>query len=221
MIVSSGEQAALWTAVVVSGLYHGINPAMGWPIAVSNALLARTVAALPVALGYLLAGHVLALLAVLLPFGMLASLQAWQTPIRIAGSVLVTAFGVALLLYRRHPRALARIPPSRLAWWSFVIALAHGAGLMLLPVYLGLCGADADPGHRAMDALAVGNLALALLVALVHAAAMFAAAGAMAWLTWRYVGLGMVARSWFRMDLVWAGSLVLVGLASLALLRSE
>ncbi|WP_255581610.1 hypothetical protein [Cupriavidus sp. AU9028] len=218
MTLASPEYAALWVAVLASGLYHGVNPAMGWPIAVSNAMLARAPAALLAALGYLLLGHVLAVLAVLLPFGMLASLQAWQTQIRLVASVLVIGYGLALLRFRRHPRALVRIAPSRLALWSFAIALAHGAGLMLVPIYLGLCGSDADAGHRAMDAIALRNLRLALLVALAHAAAMFAMAASMAWLTYRYLGLRLVARSWFRIDVIWAGSLLAVGTASLVTL---
>lgn len=218
MIAGHWENVALWAAVVASGLYHGFNPAMGWPLAVSNGMLARSSRALFGALGYLVLGHAIAMLAVLLPFGMLASLEQWQTSIRLAAGVLVTGYGAAMLARRRHPRSIARIPPSRLALWSFAIALAHGAALMLVPIYLGLCRADADAGHRAMDALAYGNVAMGLWVALVHAAAMMLMAGAMAWLTYRYVGLTLVARSWFNAETLWAASLVVVGATSLLLL---
>ena len=130
--------AGLWLAVVASGLYHGLNPGMGWPLAVSAGLLERTPRAMLVALGYLAAGHLLAMLAVTLPFALLAALLAWQQLIQIGASLLVLGFGLYLLIQRRHPRALARIPPTQLALWSFAIAMAHGAGLMLVPVYLGL-----------------------------------------------------------------------------------
>lgn len=212
------EQAGLWAAVLASGLYHGLNPAMGWPLAVSGALLARDARTLPMSLGCLGAGHALAILALTLPFGLLVSLATWESHIRLGASLLVMAYGVALLVWRRHPRALARIAPSRLAFWSFAIALAHGAGLMLVPIYLGLCVARGDGGHAAAGALAFGNAGTAVLVTAVHTAAMLATGGALAWLTFRYLGPQFVARSWFNLDLAWALSLVLVGGASLALL---
>lgn len=212
------EQAGLWAAVVASGLYHGLNPAMGWPLAVSGALMTRSARTLPASLGYLGAGHALAILALTLPFGLLVSLVAWETHIRLAASVLVVAYGVALLAWRRHQRALARIPPSRLAFWSFAVAIAHGAGLMLVPIYLGLCLAQGNMGHEAAGALALGNAGTAVLVTAVHTVAMLTAGGGLAWLTYRYLGPQFVARSWFNLDAVWALSLVLVGGASLALL---
>jgi hypothetical protein len=217
-LTTAWEQAGLWAAVVASGLYHGINPAMGWPLAVSGAMLVRSARGLPLALGALGAGHALAVLALTLPFGLLVSLAAWQTQIRLAAALLVTIYGVGLLVWRRHPRMLARIRPSRLVLWSFAVAIAHGAGLMLVPIYLGLCSVQADSGHQAVNALALGNAGTALLVAVAHTLAMLLAGGALAWLTWRYLGAQFVARSWFNLDLVWAVSLVLVGGASLVLL---
>jgi hypothetical protein len=81
----------------------------------------------------------------------------------------------------RHPRALARIPPTQLGLWSFAVAVAHGAGFMLVPIYLGLCrAADLDGGHQAAGALISGNLGMAALVSLVHGAAMIAAGGVLA-----------------------------------------
>ncbi len=211
MIGNPWEQIGLWSAVLASGVYHGLNPAMGWPLAVSNGLLEQSQRALVRALGYLALGHALAVFAVTLPFGMLAALLAWQAQIQLGASVLVIGFGVALLIWRRHPRALARIAPSRLAFWSFAVAIAHGAGLMLVPIYLGLCRVETDPGHRAATALASANLGMALVVAVAHTIAMIAAGGCMAWLVYRYLGLKFVSRSWFNLDKVWAASLILVG----------
>lgn len=130
--------AGLWFAVVASGLYHGLNPGMGWPLAVSAGLLERSSRALLLALVYLTAGHLLAMLAATLPFALLSALVAWQRSIQVGASLLVFGFGLYLLVQRRHPRALARIPPTQLVLWSFAIAMAHGAGLMLVPIYLGL-----------------------------------------------------------------------------------
>jgi hypothetical protein len=217
LIGGGWSQTGLWLAVVASGLYHGVNPAMGWPLAVSSGLMERRAWALLTALFYLAAGHVLAMFVVIMPFAMLAILLAWQRDIQIGASVLVVGFGVFLLIWRRHPRVLARIPPSRLALWSFVVAIAHGAGLMLVPIYLGLCRSfDLDRGHQVARALIDANLGMALLVSGVHATAMIVAGGLLAWLVYRYLGLKFVSRSWFNLDAIWASSLVLVGTLSLA-----
>jgi hypothetical protein len=215
---SGWSQIGLWFAVATSGVYHGVNPAMGWPLAVSSALMERRTRALFAALGYLSAGHVLAMFVVIAPFAMLAALLEWQREIQIGASVLVICFGAFQLIRRRHPRMLARIPPSRLALWSFVVAIAHGAGLMLLPIYLGLCRSfDMDQGHRAAAALMSANLGMAVIVSTVHAAALIVAGGLLAWLVYRYLGLRFVARSWFNLDAIWASSLMLVGTVSLAI----
>jgi len=166
---------------------------------------------------YLGAGHVLAMFVVMVPFAVLATLLAWQREIQIGASMLIIGFGVFLLVRRRHPRVLARIPPSRLVLWSFTIAIAHGAGLMLVPIYLGLCRSfDIDRGHQAARAIMGANLGMALLVSSVHATAMIVVGGLLAWLVYRYLGLKLVSRSWFNLDAIWASSLILVGTLSLA-----
>jgi hypothetical protein len=210
--------AWLWLAVIASGLYHGVNPGMGWPLAVSAGLLERSPRALLAALGPLAAGHLLAMLLVILPFALLVALVEWQRTIQIGASLLVIAFGLFRLANRRHPKTLARISPSQLGLWSFAVALAHGAALMLVPIYLGLCrAADFDKGHEAAGALINANLGMAVLVSVVHSAAMIAAGGLAAWLVYRYLGLKFVSRSWFNLDATWAVSLVLVGALSLAI----
>ena len=210
--------AWLWLAVIASGLYHGVNPGMGWPLAVSAGLLERSPRALLAALGPLAAGHLLAMLLVILPFALLVTLVEWQRTIQIGASLLVIAFGLYRLANRRHPRALARISPSQLGLWSFAVALAHGAALMLVPIYLGLCReADMDAGHAAAGTLINANLGMAVLVAIVHATAMIVAGGCCAWLAYRYLGLKFISKSWFNLDTIWAASLVLVGATALAL----
>jgi hypothetical protein len=210
--------AGLWLAVVASGLYHGVNPGMGWPLAVSAGLMERSSRALFAALRPLTVGHLLAMLLVILPFALLVALVEWQRQIRIGASLLVIAFGVFRLVNRRHPRALARIRPTQLGLWSFAVAIAHGAGLMLLPIYLGLCqAAGLDRGHQAAGTLINANLEMAVLVSVVHSAAMIAAGGSLAWLVYRYLGIKFVSRSWFNLDATWALSLILVGSLSLAI----
>jgi hypothetical protein len=208
----------LWLAVVASGLYHGVNPGMGWPLAVSAGLMERSSRALIAALWPLALGHLLATLVVILPFALLIAVVEWQQQIQIGASLLVIGFGVFLLVNRRHPRALARIRPTQLGLWSFAVAIAHGAGLMLVPIYLGLCrAADLDKGHEAAGALINANLGMAVLVSGVHSVAMIAAGGFLAWLVYRYLGLKFVSQSWFNLDATWASSLVLVGALSLVI----
>jgi hypothetical protein len=212
------DAALLWLAVVASGLYHGVNPGMGWPLAVSAGLIERSPRALLAALWPLTVGHLLAMLVVLLPFSLLLALVQWQWQVRISAGLLVLGFGVYRLANRRHPRALARIRPTQLGLWSFAVAIAHGAGLMLVPIYLGLCSAAGlDRGHAAAGTLIDANLGMAVLVSVVHSGTMIAAGGTLAWLVYRYLGLRFVSRSWFDLDAVWALSLILVGGLSLAI----
>jgi hypothetical protein len=214
----SGTDAGLWLAVVASGLYHGVNPGMGWPLAVSAGLMERSPRALVAALWPLTAGHLLAMFLVILPFALLVTLVEWQRQIQFGASLCVIAFGVFQLADRRHPRGLARIRPTQLGLWSFAIAIAHGAGLMLVPIYLGLCRpSDVDRGHAAAGALIKASLEMAVLVSVTHSIAMIAAGGCAAWLVYRYLGLKFVSRSWFNLDAIWAVSLILVGIVALVL----
>lgn len=212
MLLDEMSTSALWWAVVISGLYHGLNPGMGWPLAVSAGLMERKHSALPVALGMLAFGHLLAMLAILLPFSLVTILLDHEREIRTGAGLLVIAMGVYLLINRRHPRFLARVHPSRLALWSFLAAMAHGAGLMLVPIYLQICaiGAD-DTGHQAASTLMQGNIASALLVALVHTLAMTFAGAVLAVTIYFWLGLRFLSKTWFNLDVVWALSLIVVG----------
>ena len=190
---------------------------MGWPLAVSAGLMERSPRALVAALWPLTVGHLLAMLVMILPFSLLVALVQWQRPIQIGAGLLVIGFGIFRFVDRRHPRALARIRPTQLVLWSFAVAIAHGAGLMLVPIYLGLCrAADLDRGHAAAGALINDDLGMAVLASLVHSVAMIAAGGFLAWLVYRYLGLKFVSRSWFNLDATWAVSLIMVGGLSLS-----
>jgi hypothetical protein len=174
--------------------------------------------ALVAALWPLTAGHLLAMFVVILPFSLLAALVQWQQQIQIGASLLVIGFGIFRFINRRHPRVLARIRPTQLGLWSFAVAIAHGAGLMLVPIYLGLCrAADLNDGHDAAGALINADLGMAVLVSVVHSVTMIAAGGILAWLVYRYLGLKFVSRSWFNLDATWAFSIILVGALSLAI----
>jgi hypothetical protein len=191
---------------------------MGWPLALSAGLMERSSYALVAALGPLTLGHLLAMLVVLLPFSLLVALVQWQQQIQIGASLLVIGFGTFRFVNRRHPRMLARIRPTQLGLWSFAVAIAHGAGLMLVPIYLGLCrAADLNRDHLAAGTLINTDLGMAVLVAVVHSVTMIAAGGSLAWLVYRYLGLTFVSRSWFNLQTSWASSLILVGALSLTI----
>lgn len=215
--------AGLWLTVVALGVYHGLNPGMGWPLAVANGLTERRTGALFRTVLPLGAGHLAAMAVVLVPLGVLGWYVEWSRGIRLAAGALVLLFGVWKLLDRRHPRALARVPPTRLAWWSFLMATAHGAGLMLVPFVLGLCGPGPAEGTVAQahatltDWMARSSAATALAVAAVHTLAMMLAGTALAWAVFRYLGLQFLRRSWLNLELAWAASLVLAGAAGVAM----
>ncbi|HSI60693.1 MAG TPA: hypothetical protein VLA16_24260 [Ideonella sp.] len=219
--MSLDGHAALWLTVVALGAYHGLNPAMGWPLAVANGLSERRGAAVFKTLLPLGGGHLLAMAVVLVPFAMLSWYVAWSREIRIAAGLAVLAYGAYKLLQRRHPRFMARVPPTQLAWWSFLMATTHGAGLMLVPVALGLCepsGAGpvaatglVEAGHAGLMAWMRSGVGTAVAISLVHTLAMVAAGLAVAWGVYRYLGLRFLKQAWFNLDLLWGASLVLAG----------
>ena len=211
-MIESMSLAALWWAVIFSGVYHGVNPGMGWPLAVSAALMEQRHAALPRALGMLAAGHFLAMVVILLPFSLMLFLVEWEQTIRLVAGLVVIAMGLYLVINRRHPRILARVHPAKLGLWSFLAATAHGAGLMLVPIYLGICAiAEDDVGHLAVEKLMSSNIAAALSVALAHTLAMTLAGGIVAVIIYFWLGLKFLSKTWFNLDLVWALSLIAVG----------
>ena len=189
---------------------------MGWPLAVSAALMDRAPGSLYKALFALALGHLAAMAAILFPFSALLFLVDWQRQIQVGAACLVIALGVYLLVNRRHPRFLARVPPSRLALWSFLAAMAHGAGLMLVPIYLGICRTiETDAGHAAASDLMTGNAGIAVVVAVAHTLAMTLSGGVLAVGVYHWLGLRFLSKSWFNLDIVWALSLILVGVISL------
>jgi hypothetical protein len=161
-------------------------------------------------------GHWLAMAVILLPVALLTAYVQQIRSLRLLAAALLIGFGVYKLVNRRHPRVLARIGSGRLILWSFLMATAHGAGLMLVPVYLAV-SAGSDPGvnHATMPLMAAEGIATASLMALVHTVAMLLTGGLLAWVVYRYLGLKLLQRVWFNFDLLWAGSLIVVGALAL------
>ena len=171
-------------------------------------------------------GHFAAMAIVLVPFAWLSWYVELGRAIRIGAGALVVLFGIFKLIRQRQPRALVRVRPTRLAWWSFLMATAHGAGVMLLPFMLGLCttppaAVDAtdfaglpELGHvMIMNYLARSNVTVAVSVAAVHTFAMMFAGLGMAWAVYRYLGLRFLRRAWLNLDAVWGASLTIAGAA--------
>jgi hypothetical protein len=168
------------------------------------------------------AGHLAAMALVLVPFAMLTWMLDWARELRLGAGALVLLFGLWRLVRRRHPRWLARVRPAQLAWWSFLMATAHGAALMLLPILMGLCAKGPAPAsaaglvdhEAAMRALGT-SLAAAVAVALVHTTAMIASGLGVAWAVFRTLGLQALRSAWLDLDAVWALGLIVSGVAAM------
>lgn len=222
--------AAAWAAIVALGLYHGLNPGMGWPLAVANGMTTGRDSAVFATLLPLAGGHFLAMAVVLVPFAALSWYAEWSRGIRLGAGSLVILFGAWKLIARRHPRALARVRPTQMAWWSFLMATAHGAGLMVLPFMLGLCTTTTTTaeavaathwtgaGHAAVtDYLARSSAATAVAAAALHTLAMVLGGAVLAWAVYRYLGLQFLRRSWLNLDFAWGLSLVIAGMTGVAM----
>nr|WP_218628177.1 hypothetical protein [Variovorax sp. dw_954] len=205
----------MWAGVVAIGIYHGLNPAMGWPLAVARGLDQKRGAAVFGSWMPLGAGHLLAMAMVLVPFAVLAWLLQWSREIRIAVGALVLLFGIAQLVLPQRHRRLARIKPTQLALWSFLMATAHGAALMLLPILMGLCDAPAATAslvdHAGMADLMRTSLGTAVIVSLVHTVAMIGSGLSAAWIVYRYLGLRALRTAWLNLEKVWALGLIASG----------
>jgi hypothetical protein len=217
LVESLARHPLAWAAVVGLGAYHGLNPGMGWLLAVSNGLQARQARGVFRALPPIALGHLLAMSAALLPVVLLGLYLERLREIRVAAGVVLVAFGVFKLASTRHPRFLSRVRPTHLTLWSFLMATAHGAGLMLVPVVLDLCGsaAGAHAEHEVLTRIAAGNMGVALNAATLHTVTMALTGGAIAWIVYRFVGLRLLCRAWLNLDLLWAALLVAVGVLSL------
>ncbi len=211
-----------WLGLAALGLFHGLNPAMGWLFAVALALQRQRPAQLYLATGYIAAGH-LASVAVVMVALLLAGAFLPLRWVRIAAGAILLGFGLLrLALYYRHPRWVGMNVDGRdLIAWSFLMATAHGAGLMLAPVALALTGPDAQSGIAGDLGEHGGFLSLTdapiwwLVGLLMHTIVMLATMLAAAVVVYYRVGLAFLRRGWINLDLLWAGSLVAAGLVTL------
>ena len=203
-----------WNAVLLLGAYHGINPGMGWLFAVALGMQQGSPRGVWRALPPIALGHMAAVGAVLLAAGLAQTIVPLPAMKVVVASVLV-AFGAYRLWRHRHPRfGGMQVGFRDLAIWSFLMASAHGAGLMVLPFVMAIStDALAAGGHHSHHAAApgagvpwIGALALGL-----HTLAYLLVLAVAAWIVYR-VGLAVLRTTWFNLDWLWAGALVATGL---------
>ena len=203
-----------WAMLIALGAFHGINPGMGWLFAVALGLQERRRGAVLRALVPLGAGHALAVAAaigVVLASGFAMPLAWLRWPI----AVVLVSLGVLRFFRHRHPRwGGMRVSMGGLTVWSFLMATAHGAGLMVVPVFMRMSiAASADHAHHA-HAAGMGPEAAFVATGL-HAAGYLAVTAFIAVLVFEKLGVGILRRAWINLDLIWSAALVATGALTL------
>jgi hypothetical protein len=198
-----------WAALVLLGAYHGVNPGMGWLFAVARGLQERSRAAVLGSLVPIAVGHEASIVIVVVA----VSLTEQFVPpffIRLVAALVLVSFGLYKLARpRSHPGGFGmRIGAVGLVTWSFLMSSAHGAGLMLAPVLLGL---PVYSAYHSLNELSLQAVAAASL----HVAAMLLVMGIVSVLVYEKVGLGILRRGWFNLDLGWSFVLIASGAVTL------
>jgi hypothetical protein len=196
-----------WIALAALGLFHGLNPAMGWLFAVALGLQRGSERVVLLSLAPIAIGHAAAVAVVLAGFLALGSLVDRVTLSRVAAAILI---GWAIWhLVRGHRQRLVvgmQTGLAGLALWSFLMASAHGAGLMLIPVLLPICATAAPTPELTADAIPVALAALGL-----HSAVMLATIAAVSIIVYQWMGVAFLRRGWINLDWLWVGALLVCG----------
>lgn len=211
----TSELTTSWAVLLALGAFHGINPGMGWLFAVALGLQERRRGAVLRALLPLGAGHALAVaaaVAVALIIGTIVSLQSLRW---IVAGVLI-CFGATRFVRHRHSRwSGMRVGMGGLTLWSFLMATAHGAGLMVVPVIVGMTMAGGTAhAHHHMPGDSAGA---ALFATGLHATGYLIVTAVVALLVFEKFGVGLLRRAWFNVDLIWAVALVVTGALTVSL----
>ena len=211
-----------WVVLALLGAYHGLNPAMGWLFALAIGLQEKRRSAVLTALLPIALGHAAAIAATIFLFRFAQHFISGHTLKWMVAGILF-AVGIYRLFKTRHPKGAGmRMGKMQLLGWSFIMASAHGAGLMLIPLLL---AHPLLPMHHAMNGAMAGEAAppislVLLLAALVHTFAMLLVAGALALAffdAYEKVGLRLLRHAWLNFDLLWALALIIAGFAVLFL----
>jgi hypothetical protein len=205
----------LWLMVLL-GAYHGINPAMGWLFAVALGMQEQKGSAVARSLIPIAVGHAMAIGAVVLTalfLGMTMPLAI----IRYSVAALLVGLGIYCLVRHRHPRWVRMQVGFRdLTVWSFLMASAHGAGLMVVPVLLRSTTVEAQGRFAGHDHFSQTVTPLTGMLATgVHTAVYLAVTGLLAWVVYQKLGLALLRKAWLNFDLIWACALVATGLVTL------
>lgn len=202
-----------WLTLALLGAYHGINPAMGWLFAVARGLQEKSRTAVLQALLPITLGHGLSIGLFILVINA-AQLVTAPNLLRVGAAITLVLFGAyKFFAPHSHPRWVGmRVSRSELVLWSFLMASAHGAGLMLLPVLFALAPAEhgSHTGASSGSMLALDGGAIA-----VHMLAMLVVMAAVAIVVYEKVGLAILRRAWINFDAVWAVTIVVAGLLTL------
>ena len=201
-----------WQGVALLGAYHGINPGMGWLFAVALGMQQGSARGVWRALPPIALGHGLAV-GVVLAIAAAAQLVVPLATLKIVVASILIAFGLYRLKRHRHPvYGGMQVGFRDLTIWSFLMASAHGAGLMVLPLVMGtsvdLHAASAGHSHVATTGAAGWPLSFALGV---HTFTYLAVTALIAWIIYSRVGLAILRTAWFNLDWLWACVLVVTG----------
>ena len=211
------SSAGLWLMLLL-GAFHGINPGMGWLFAVALGLQEQKGSAVARALAPLALGHALAVGGVVLA-AVFLGMALPREAIRYFVAAVLFALGIYSLVRHHHPRWVRmQVGFKDLTLWSFLMASAHGAGVMVLPVLLGSStveAADQMAGHH--HAFAAASPLSALLAAGVHTAAYLGVTGLVAWVVYSKFGLAILRTAWLNLNQVWAAALIVTGLVTLVM----
>jgi hypothetical protein len=198
------SQAWPWLLLAGLGAFHGLNPAMGWLFAVALGLHRRSLGAVlgalpPIALGH--AAAIAAVAAVIVSTGFVVEAR----PLRLAAGALLLAAAAwhAFWGHRHRVRFGMTVGAAGLVAWSFLMATAHGAGLMILPALMPLCltGTPSLPRSAGATLAAVG----------VHSGTMLAVTALIAVAVYRWVGVAVLRRAWINLDSIWTTALAATG----------
>lgn len=203
-----------WVALALLGAMHGLNPGMGWLFAVALGLQERDRRAVWGALLPMAAGHAAAIGAAV-AVAALVGLALPPTAIRWGVAVTLLSFGLFRLVRHRHPRwAAMRVSRGDLAVWSFLMASAHGAGLMALPLVLSASAVTGHAAHHHMVAAGMvpGTLDVGLMATGIHTVGYLAVTMLLAVAVYERLGLRVLRSAWVNLDLVWGVALIGTGL---------
>jgi len=212
----AGLTSTVFWLMLLLGAYHGLNPGMGWLFAVARGMQEQRGSAVVKSLAPIAIGHGLAIGSVVL----IAAFLGMTLPlavIRYCVAAVLIGFGFSCVVRHQHPRWVRMQVGFRdLTVWSFLMASAHGAGLMVVPVLLGNSTGEAPgrmTGHNHLSHAA--SPLTAMLATGIHTFAYLAVTGLLAWVVYRKLGLSLLRKTWCNFDLFWAAALVATGLVTI------